>query len=66
MCPDGRSRIDLQNSPQRGTYALVESEAVLKFTVMGTIHFDLASASAPELPGVHAWERIEPISHGCD
>ncbi len=66
MCPDARTRIDLQNSPQRGTYQLVDSQAVLSFTVMGTIHFDLESNSSPELPGVHAWERIEPISHGCD
>lgn len=66
LCPDARVRIDLANSPQRGTYQIIDSEAVLEFTIMGTIHFDLESASSPELPGVHAWERIEPISHGCD
>ncbi len=66
MCPDGRTRIDLQNSPQRGTYHLADDEAVLEFTVMGTIHFDLESASSPELPGVHAWERVEPIAQSCD
>lgn len=66
LCPDSRTRIDLANAPQRGTYQLVESQAVLEFTIMGTIHFDLDSASSPELPGVHDWERIDPISHGCD
>lgn len=66
LCPDARTRIDLVNSPQRGTYRIVDSQAVLEFTIMGTIHFDLDSASSPELPGVHDWERIEPISHGCD
>jgi hypothetical protein len=66
LCPDQRTRIDLNNAPQRGSYTLNDSEAVMTFTVMGTIHFDLESASSPELPGVHDWERIDPISHGCD
>jgi hypothetical protein len=66
LCPDGRSRIDLENSPQRGTYQLADGIAVLEFTVMGTIRFDLDAASSDDLPGRHPWQPIEPISQGCD
>src|SRR5438309_2002563 len=58
LCADGRSRIDLVNSPQHGTYRLADSTAILSFAVMGTIHFDLDAASSTELPGVHPWEQI--------
>jgi hypothetical protein len=66
MCTDGRAVIDLQNSPQHGTYQLADSEAVLTFTVMGTIHFDLDAESSAQLPGVHPWEHIDPTFQSCD
>ncbi len=66
LCPDRRASIDLDNSPQHGSYELATGEAIMTFIVMGTIHFDLDAATSPQLPGIHPWEEIHPTSSGCD
>jgi hypothetical protein len=65
LCANGRARIDLENSPQRGTYQLEGNQAVAKF-ITQTIAFDLAHPGSDDLPGVNSWESIDPINQGCD
>ncbi|MBA2539794.1 MAG: hypothetical protein H0V17_09185 [Deltaproteobacteria bacterium] len=65
LCSDGRARMDLESSPQRGTYQLHGNIAVAAF-IQRTIDFDLDTARAEDLPGRHPWERVEPIFASCD
>jgi hypothetical protein len=66
LCANGRARIDLENSPQRGTYQLQGNVAVARFTTMGTIDFDLEAITSDDLPGRHPWDQIEPLFQSCD
>lgn len=65
LCSDGRVRMDLENSPQRGTYQLQDHIAVASF-IQRTIDFDLEAIRSDDLPGRHPWERFEPIFASCD
>jgi hypothetical protein len=64
LCSDGRVRMDLENSPQRGTYQLQDNIAVASF-VQRTIDFDVEAVQSEDLPGLHPWERIDPIFESC-
>lgn len=65
LCSDGRAIIDLDNSPQRGTYQLQDTIAVAAF-ITRTINFNLEQEQSDQLPGRHPWERFEPIFASCD
>jgi hypothetical protein len=66
LCANGRARIDLENSPQRGTYQLADHVAIASFSTMGTIDFDLERLGSADLPGRHAWQQIDPTVQSCD
>jgi hypothetical protein len=63
FCADGRVNANLEYR-QQGRYELHDSTAIARLPAV-TVEFDLETATSPQLPGRHRWERVDPLSKDC-